>query len=129
MKESYFQKKIKKEFKKAGFLVFVLSDAFTGGIPDTYVAKDGECAWYELKVNHAKSGQIVHLADDKGEEHGFTREQAIKCYKLKNKGITAQGLVYMVNEDKIIIVEPEDFDKSIPYEEFIKWPELKIKKS
>lgn len=117
MKESYFQKKIKKAFTKKGFVVLNLSDQFTGGIPDTYLLNDGVSYWLELKVTNKKPGQIVHLDDRKASSRGFTREQAIKLYKLKQGGANAFGVIYLAYDKIALKVPPERMEESHQYEE------------
>lgn len=124
MRENYFQRKFKDKLEKKGYLVWAIADQFTGGIPDTYVAKDGWCAWYELKVCNKEPGQIVHLDDRKSSSRGFTREQAVKAYKLQEKGIDALGILYLAHDKKTVKIEPKDFDSTFEYEELLDLPEF-----
>ncbi|MFW5895173.1 MAG: hypothetical protein ACOCT9_00365 [archaeon] len=117
MKENYFQKKVKQSLESDGFIVMNFADLFTGGIPDTYAAKDGISYWLELKVTNKNPGQTVHLDDRKSSERGFTREQAIKLYQLKEKGgVKAWGVIYLVHDKIALKIPPEDFNKSMKYE-------------
>lgn len=119
MKESYFQKKVKDNFTRDGFLVMNLSDSFTGGIPDTYLLKDGVSYWLELKVTNKKPGQVVHLDDRKASARGFTREQALKLYKLNKKGAKAYGVIYLAHDKIALKVPPERMEESHQYEDLV----------
>jgi hypothetical protein len=119
MKESYFQQKVKDNFTREGYVVLNLSDKFTGGIPDTYLLKDGVSYWLELKVTNKKPGQIVHLDDRKASNRGFTREQAIKLYKLKQGGAKAYGVVYLAHDKIALKVPPERMEESHQYEDLL----------
>jgi|Wag4MinimDraft_13_1082653.scaffolds.fasta_scaffold00021_28 hypothetical protein len=120
MKESYFQQKVKDAFTRDGFMVLNLSDSFTGGIPDTYLLKDGISYWLELKVTNKKPGQIVHLDDRKASGRGFTREQALKLYQLKKKGAQAHGVIYLAHDKVALKIPPERMEESHQYEDLIK---------
>ena len=124
MKESYFQTKLKEDLENEGYLVWIISDRFTKGIPDVYAAKDGEEYWLELKVIN-KTGKI-HLADWEASAHRFTKAQAIKLYQLQQKGVNAFGVCYLAPDKKIITVQPEEMENTLDYSELKEYPEFTL---
>ena len=127
IKESYVQGQLKQKLEEAGFLVWIISDRFTAGIPDIYCAKDGEDYWLELKVTNKKPGQTIHLDNNKSSERGFSRIQAVKLFELKEQGMNAAGVIYFPLEKEYIKIPPEDLDKSYTYSEIReKYPRLDL---
>lgn len=126
MREGYLQDKLRDDLVSKGYEVLVFCDSFTSGIPDMYACKDGEEHWIEIKVCNKKEGQKIHLDDSKSSERGFTRQQAIQLFKLKEKGINAYGLIYIAEAQIQVKVEPEDMDNTYTYKDLCKLPEVKF---
>ena len=126
MKESTFQSNLKKELEDKGYLVWVISDSFTSGIPDIFIAKNGEVMWIELKVIHAKEGQTIHLSDRKSSSRGFEKIQKLKIYELNQAGVDAFGLVYVPEVDKKIKIPCTMMGESIEYKDLLNLPEMKF---
>ena len=126
MKESYAQTKLAKDLRDKGYVVWVISDSYTSGIPDLFIAKDGEVQWAELKVVNEGPGDTIHLDDRKSSGRGFSRAQAIKIFELQEQGVNAYGLCYVSEASVYIRVNAEQMTNSYTYEEFLKLPEVKF---
>lgn len=123
MNESRFQTQLKKSLVSKGFLVWVIADAFTSGIPDLFIAKDGKAQWLELKVIDCDDDEkVIHLADEKSSARGFERAQVIKLYELNQVGIESFGVCYLANEGYSVRVDYDIMDESKKYKDIKKLP-------
>lgn len=113
MKESLAQRKIIDRFKKAGYVVWNLSDRFTPGVPDLYVAKAGHGIWLEAKVTNVPLDGICVLDDRTSKERGFTRIQQAKALELINADIPVFGALWVTVLNEAYQVYPDRFLDSV----------------